>query len=228
MDQDHVIELRHIRKEFALCRTDKDRIRTFFHQMQPDIHVALADVNLTVRQGEAVGIIGKNGAGKSTLLKIITGVLFPTSGDVEVRGRIGALLELKAGLLGDMSGRENIYLKTAILGIQEEETRRMEQDIVAFADIGRYIDQPVRTYSSGMKARLGFAINISIRPDILIIDEALSVGDAAFRKKCLEKVNGLIQEGCSALFVSHNEKELKKICTRIVKLEDGRLIDCHD
>lgn len=162
-------------------------------------------MSFKIYPGESVGIIGKNGAGKSTILKMITGVSFPNSGTITVRGKVAALLELTAGFSLDMTGMENIYLKGYLLGLNDDQIKEIEQDIIDFADLGEYIDQPVRTYSSGMKMRLGFAININIKPDILVVDEALSVGDADFQKKCRDKINDVIATGVTVLFVSHSQ-----------------------
>ena len=162
------------------------------YKRQVKKHPALKGVSFKIYPGESVGIIGKNGAGKSTILKMITGVSFPNSGTITVRGKVAALLELTAGFSLDMTGMENIYLKGYLLGLNDDQIKEIEQDIIDFADLGEYIDQPVRTYSSGMKMRLGFAININIKPDILVVDEALSVGDADFQKKCRDKINDVI------------------------------------
>ena len=178
-------------------------------------------MSFKIYPGESVGIIGKNGAGKSTILKMITGVSFPNSGTITVRGKVAALLELTAGFSLDMTGMENIYLKGYLLGLNDDQIKEIEQDIIDFADLGEYIDQPVRTYSSGMKMRLGFAININ--PDILVVDEALSVGDADFQKKCRDKINDVISTGVTVLFVSHSRKAIEETCTRAIFLKDGKV-----
>ncbi|MBP5166322.1 MAG: ABC transporter ATP-binding protein, partial [Oscillospiraceae bacterium] len=172
----------------------------------------------------SVGIIGNNGAGKSTLLKMVTGVCFPTSGSVTVNGSVAALLELTAGFSAEMTGRENIRLKGNILGLSETEIDLIEDRVIEFADLGEYIDQPVRTYSSGMSVRLGFAINISIEPEILVVDEALSVGDASFRRKCKEKVDEIKHRGVTVLYVSHAQESIKDFCDRAIYLEKGSLV----
>ena len=184
----------------------------------------MRDISFSIKKGEAVAIIGNNGAGKSTLLKMITGVTYPTTGRITVHGRVAALLELTAGFSGELSGRENIYLKGNILGLSAKEISTIEEAIIRFADLGEYIDQPVRTYSSGMKMRLGFAININIQPDILVIDEALSVGDASFKKKCNQKIAEIIEQGITVLFVSHDKKSVKELCTRAIYLQKGALV----
>ena len=183
----------------------------------------LKGISLQVKQGEFVGVIGPNGRGKSTLLKMITGVSFATSGNIKVRGKVAALLELTAGFSNDMTGRENIYLKCYLLGLEKSDIRQIEDSIIEFAALGEYIDQPVRTYSSGMKMRLGFAININIKPDILVIDEALSVGDAQFRKKCENKIKELRNTGITVLFVSHSMNAINDTCDRAIYLSGGKI-----
>ena len=189
-----------------------------------DTFLALDGVNLEVNRGERIGIIGANGAGKSTLLKMITGVAFPDEGEITVDGKVAALLELTAGFSMEMTGRENIYLKGYVLGLEDSYIKQIEEKIIDFAELGDYIDQPVRTYSSGMKMRLGFAINVNIDPDILVIDEALSVGDASFKKKCKNRIAEIIKEGTTVLFVSHSKDSVKEMCTRAVFLKKGRII----
>lgn len=225
IDNNIAIELRNVKKEFFLYRNEKEKFLSIFLKRNIKKHITLKTINLKIYKGEVVGIVGRNGAGKSTLLKIITGVTFPTTGEVIVNGRVGALLELTAGFKPEMTGRENIYLKGTVLGLKNEEIKEIEKDIIDFADIGEYIDQPVRTYSSGMKIRLGFSINVNIKPDILIIDEALSVGDNEFKKKCREKIQELVKEHITVLFVSHNEKAVNDFCTRILYLEKGLIIE---
>ena len=193
--------------------------------MQTDLrHYSSKNVTFEINRGEAVGLIGDNGAGKSTILKHITGVAFPTEGEVQVNGKVAALLELTAGFSMEMTGRENIYLKGYILGLTDKEIKRLEERIIDFAELGDYIDQPVRTYSSGMKMRLGFAINVNIEPDVLVIDEALSVGDATFKKKCKKKIADTIKSGVTVLYVSHNAESVKELCTRAIYLKKGQLI----
>ena len=185
----------HVSKEYTLYRDNKEQFLALFHHSKNlRKHMALKDVSLTIQKGESVGIIGNNGAGKSTMLKMITGVAFPTSGEVTVNGRVAALLELTAGFSDEMTGRENIYLKGYLLGLTDEYIRSIEERIIAFAELGDYIDQPVRTYSSGMKMRLGFAVNINTDPEILVVDEALSVGDASFKKKCKEAIAEMVRQ----------------------------------
>ncbi|MDE6608583.1 MAG: ABC transporter ATP-binding protein [Lachnospiraceae bacterium] len=184
-------------------------------------HYALNGVDLTVMQGEAVGIIGTNGSGKSTILKIITGVVSPTEGQVEVNGRISALLELGAGFNMEYNGIENIYLNGTMIGFSEKEIDEKLQDILDFADIGDYVYQPVKTYSSGMFVRLAFAVAINIEPEILIVDEALSVGDVFFQAKCYHKFEEFKQMGKTIVFVSHDLSSISKYCDRVVLLNKG-------
>ena len=182
---------------------------------------ALKDISFEVRKGESVGIIGRNGSGKSTLLQIIAGTLRPTTGSAHVRGRIAALLELGSGFNPDFTGRENVYLNAAVLGMKRAETEARFDDIASFADIGAFLDQPAKTYSSGMLIRLAFAVSVSIHPDVLIVDEALAVGDAAFQRKCYRRIEELKERGCSFLFVSHDINAITNLCSEALLLEQG-------
>ncbi len=183
---------------------------------------ALDNVDFEVGRGEAVGIVGRNGAGKSTLLQMIAGTLQPTSGSIEVRGRVAALLELGAGFNPEFTGRENIFLSGAVLGFGRAEMEARFDAVAAFADIGDFIEQPVKTYSSGMMMRLAFAVNTCVDPEILIVDEALSVGDAPFQAKCFRRLRQLIDQGVSLLFVSHDLGTVRSICSRALWLKGGR------
>ena len=220
-----IIEICHITKIYTLFKNNKEQFLSIFYR-SPKLkkHLALDDVTFSVEKGESVGIIGNNGAGKSTILKTITGVTFPTSGQVEVRGRVAALLELTAGFEPEMTGRENIYLKGYILGLRDEYIHTIEEKVIDFAQLGDYIDQPVRTYSSGMKMRLGFSININTDPEILVVDEALSVGDNAFKKKCKDAIKDLIARGTTVLYVSHNADSVQEVCRRAIYLKKGKLV----
>ena len=184
---------------------------------------ALKDVAFTVQRGESVGIIGRNGAGKSTLLQIIAGTLQPTTGNVRIKGRVAALLELGAGFNPEFTGRENVFLSGAVLGLGKTEMEARFDDVAAFADIGDFIDQPVKIYSSGMMMRLAFAVNTCVDPDILIVDEALSVGDAPFQAKCFRRLRQLIDKGVSLLFVSHDVGTVRSICSRALWLQNGQV-----
>lgn len=182
---------------------------------------ALKGITFSVEKGDALGILGKNGSGKSTLLKIITGVLAPTSGTVEVNGKVSAILELGAGFNPEYTGRENIYLHGLMMGLSREQIEPKMQNIIDFADIGSFIDQPVKLYSSGMFARLAFAVSINVDPDILIVDEALAVGDIRFQTKCIEKMKELKANGTTILFVSHAIEQVKRFCNKAVWIKDG-------
>lgn len=217
-----VIKFENVSKRYKLFKNEKDRLISFFSKkVKYRTKISLKDMSFEIHKGESVAFFGKNGAGKSTLLKMITGVAYPTSGTVTVKGRVGALLELTAGFDSEMTGRENIYFRGDILGIKRQEMKVLEEEIVEFADLKEYIDQPVRMYSSGMKARLGFAINININPDILIVDEALSVGDKDFREKCRKVVSEKIENGVTFLFVTHSITDAKQFCKRGIVMESG-------
>ena len=217
-----VIKFNNVCKTYTLYKSDQERFRALFIKPRhPVYHKALDHVSFEVHKGEAVGIMGDNGCGKSTLLKTVTGVTFPDEGDVYVNGMVAALLELTAGFSTEMTGRENIYLKGYILGLNDDEIKIIEENVVDFAELGEYIDQPVRTYSSGMKMRLGFAINVNIAPDILVVDEALAVGDAAFKAKCKNKIREIIETGVTVLFVSHNAAQVEEICERSIYMKKG-------
>ena len=217
-----VIEFENVVKNYYLYKSGRERFKAMFTGNRGvRQHPALGGVSFKIYAGESVGFIGRNGAGKSTILKMITGVSYPTSGDVTVRGKVAALLELTAGFSPEMTGRENITMKGYLLGLTDADIAEIEDDIINFADLGEYIDQPVLTYSSGMKMRLGFAININIHPDILVVDEALSVGDSRFRKKCRKAIKALIDTGVTVLFVSHSADALKSTCERAIYLKDG-------
>lgn len=219
------IEFKNVFKKYKLFKNDKQRFKAvFFKSIKPKIKNAINDVSFTIEKGESVALFGRNGAGKSTLLKMITGVIYPTSGEITVNGRVSALLELTAGFDGEFTGRENIYFRAQLMGLKNEEIKALEPEIVEFADLGMYIDQPVRTYSSGMKARLGFAINANVKPEILIVDEALSVGDKAFRIKCNDKINEIVGSGVTFLFVTHSTHVAKDFCKRGIVMKNGKMI----
>lgn len=182
---------------------------------------ALKDISFEIKKGETVGIIGRNGSGKSTLLQLICGTLSPTGGSVETNGRIAALLELGAGFNPEFTGRENVYMNAAVLGLSKEEVDKRFDDIAAFADIGEFIEQPVKKYSSGMYVRLAFAVQAMIDPDIFIVDEALAVGDEKFQRKCFARLEELKSRGCSILFVSHSPASIIELCDRTLWLEQG-------
>ncbi len=187
------------------------------------VHQALHDISFDLRRGEALGIIGLNGSGKSTLLQIIAGVLPPTCGRVQTHGRIAALLELGSGFNPELTGRENIHINGAILGLTRARIDAVIDDIIDFADIGDYIEQPVKTYSSGMALRLAFSVQVHVEPDILIVDEALAVGDAAFQAKAMTRIQQILARGTTLLFVGHDLNALRAFCQRAILLEDGRM-----
>ena len=221
-----VIKFKHVTKIYKLYKNDKRRLLAIFFKKVPyKEKKAVNDVSFEIKRGEAVAIFGKNGAGKSTVLKMITGVTFPSKGQIEVNGRVSALLELTSGFDPEFTGRENIYLKGRILGLKENEIKKLEPKIVKFSELEEYIYQPVRTYSSGMKARLGFSINVNIEPEILIVDEALSVGDEEFKKKCTKKINEIIEkDNVTLLFVTHSANVAKEFCKRGIVMKKGKIV----
>lgn len=226
------IKCSNLTKVYPMYSNPKDRFKEALHPLRKKYHkdfYALNDVSFEIKKGETVGIIGKNGAGKSTLLKIITGVLTPTSGTVEVKGKIASLLELGAGFNMEMTGIENIYLNGSIRGYSKEEIDQKLESIVSFADIGEHIHQPVRGYSSGMFARLAFSVAINVDPDILIVDEALSVGDFAFQYKCFMKFKEFQTMGRTILFVTHSMQETVRYCNRAILVHSGEaLLDSYN
>lgn len=221
-----VIEFKHVSKRYKLYSSDRKRLLGLFSKkIRCKTIKASNDLSFTIRKGERVALLGTNGAGKSTILKMITGVSFPTEGEIVINGRVSALLELKAGFDRNLTGRENIYLRGQIMGMTNDEIKKLEPKVVKFADLGDYIDQPMRTYSSGMKSRLGFAFASSVNPDILIVDEALSVGDKRFRAKCRRRVRRMAAKtGMTLLFVTHSITSAKKFCDRGIVLEKGTIL----
>jgi lipopolysaccharide transport system ATP-binding protein len=210
----------------TLYARPQDRLKQFFWGKKKPYYTpfwALREVSFEVMPGEVVGIIGRNGAGKSTLLQLVCGTLFPTEGTIDVQGRIAALLELGAGFNPEFSGRENVFLNGAILGVSRAEMEARFDEIVAFSGIGDFIDQPVKTYSSGMYVRLAFSVAVHIDPDILIIDEALSVGDGAFSRKSFERIMALKEKGATILFCSHSMYQVEVLCQKAIWLEKGRV-----
>ena len=231
MSSDVVIKVENLSKDFKLYHNPRHRLLEALHPLRKTYHhefKAIRGVSFEIRRGESIGILGKNGAGKSTLLKLITGVLTPTSGTIEVRGRVAALLELGSGFNPELSGLENIYFQGAIIGFTEAEMKLRLPEIIAFADIGEFVHQPVKTYSSGMFARLAFSIAINVDPDILIIDEALSVGDMFFQLKCYERFKTLQSRGVTILFVTHGLESVVKFCSRGMVFEKGVLLNDSD
>lgn len=224
MSEENIIKISHISKKYNLYTRPQDRFLEVIGVGKGKLHTefyALNDISFEVKRGETVGIIGTNGSGKSTLLKIITGVLKQTQGEVSVGGKVSALLELGAGFNQESTGMENIFLNGRMMGYNRKEMEQKVQEIVEFADIGDFINQPVKTYSSGMFARLAFAVAINVEPDILIVDEALSVGDLFFQNKCFHKFEELKEKGVTILFVSHDIASVRQMCSRVLWIERG-------
>jgi ABC-2 type transport system ATP-binding protein len=220
------IVVRHVSKTFTLRyhRTLKQMSVAMLRQQDlSDSFLAVDDVSFTVQQGESIGLMGLNGSGKSTLLKMINGIMRPDRGKVLTRGRIAGLIATGAGFHPQLTGRENVYLNAAILGMSEAETRRKFDDIVEFADIGRFLESPVGHYSSGMFARLGFAVAIHVDADIFLADEVLAVGDRPFKRKCMAKMQEIRQSGTTLFYVSHATGSVRNMCDRVLVLEKGRL-----
>ena len=221
-----VIKITNLVKEYKMFSSKKDRLlETVIPKYQRHTTFrAMDNLNLEVKKGEVLGILGKNGAGKSTLLKMITGVVFPTSGKIEIDGRISSLLELGTAFNPELTGYENIYQHGQIFGLTDKEIKDKEQEIIDFADIGKHLSQPVKTYSSGMFARLAFACAINVDPDILIVDEVLSVGDMAFQLKCFKKFEQFKKQGKTILFVTHSISDVIRNCTRTIIIDGGKKI----
>ncbi len=221
-----MIQLNNINKRFRLYDRPVDRVLSWagLASRHRDFW-ALRDINLHVSAGRSIGIIGPNGAGKSTLLKIITGTLFPSTGEIKVEGRIAALLELGTGFHPEFTGRQNIWINGQLLGLSAEEIKASEQEIIEFSELGPFIDQPLRTYSSGMTVRLGFSIAAAVNPQVLIVDEALSVGDAHFSQKCIRRIRHYREIGSTILFVSHDPNAVSTLCDEAVLLDQGTIIN---
>ena len=221
---DIAIKVENLTKIYPLYKSHKDRFKEAMHPIRKKYHqdfYALNNINFEIKKGETVGIIGQNGSGKSTLLKIITGVLTPTSGSVTVNGRVSSLLELGTGFNPEYTGMENVFFFGVINGLTRPEMEKKLDSILSFADIGEFIHQPVKMYSSGMFVRLAFACAIQIDPDILIVDEALAVGDMFFQQKCILKLRKMMQLGITILFVSHSHEIVNSLCNRGILLEHG-------
>ncbi|HAT90402.1 MAG TPA: ABC transporter ATP-binding protein [Roseburia sp.] len=224
---EYAISVEHISKVYKLYRGKADRLKDALHltrQKNYDEFYALSDVNFTVKKGETVGLIGTNGAGKSTLLKLLTGVLTPSEGQIEVNGKVSALLELGAGFNGEYTGLENIYFNGTLMGYTKEQMEKKVPEILEFAGIGDYVYQPVKTYSSGMFARLAFALAINVEPDILVVDEALSVGDIYFQSRCFKKMDDIKKNGTTILLVTHDMSSVIKYCDKVVLLNHGKVV----
>ncbi|WP_287881435.1 ABC transporter ATP-binding protein [Aquitalea sp.] len=235
MSSDIAIKVENLSKCFHIYDKPRDRLKQFIMPRLRKVFGrsykpynrefwALKDVNFEIKKGETVGIVGRNGSGKSTLLQLICGTLSPTSGNIQTNGRIAALLELGSGFNPEFTGRENVYLNGAILGISYEEIDNLFDEIILFSEIGQFIDQPVKTYSSGMVVRLAFAIAINVCPQILIVDEALSVGDELFQRKCFSRIESLRNDGVTVLFVSHSAATVVDLCDRAILLDSGEFL----
>jgi len=223
----YAVEIQDVSKRFKLHHENVKSLKEkvlFFNRRGYEEFWALKDIDINVEEGETLGLIGANGSGKTTLLKCITKILYPTGGKIVTNGSIAALLELGAGFQPDLTGRENVYLNASILGFSKKEVDKRFDDIVAFAELEKFIDNHVRNYSSGMYIRLGFAVAINVDPDILIIDEVLAVGDEAFQRKCLERIAEIQASGKTILFVTHNVEVTKEICSRVVMLDQGKVV----
>lgn len=221
------ISIRDVSKFYKLYKVSTDRLKEALHPFGKKYHqdfYALRGLSLDIKKGEILGVVGRNGCGKSTLLKLISRVLKPNSGEIRVNGKITALLELGAGFNPEFTGRENIRFYSTILGLAIKEIEALTPAIIEFAELGDFIDQPVKTYSSGMKSRLGFAVAVHVEPDILILDEVLAVGDAVFKRKCFAKMEEFFNAGKTVLFVSHDANSVNKLCTRAILLHNGAII----
>lgn len=221
-----IIEVKNVSMMFNRSSEKVDSIKEYFvrvmkRQLMFEEFWALKDINLTIHKGDSVGIVGLNGSGKSTLLKIIAGVMKPTKGKAKVYGSVAPMIELGAGFDMDLSARENIYLNGAVLGYSRTEMKAKEESILNFAELWDFVDVPLKNYSSGMVARLGFAIATAHTPDVLIVDEVLGVGDYKFQEKCEKRINEIVDSGATVLFVSHSIEQVKKLCKHVLWLEKG-------
>ncbi len=220
---ENAIEVRHVYKHF-IPRGNSNSLKDFlvYHDLRPkDKHQVLKDISFDVRKGEVVGIIGRNGSGKSTMLKLLTRILRPNEGTIESTGSMSCLIELGAGFHPDMTGRENVYINASIFGLSYKQINERFDNILNFSEIGEHIDERVRNYSSGMYLRLAFAIAINVDADILIIDEILAVGDIAFQRKCLNKIDEMRNKGSSIVIVTHSVGQVKSLCDRAIWIDDG-------
>lgn len=231
--QDVVIDVSHVTVRFNLANQKVDNLKEYFikllkKELMFQEFLAIDDVNFQVRRGEAWGLVGTNGSGKSTILKAISGIIKPYKGKVEVKGSIAPLIELGAGFDDNLTARENIFLNGCLLGHSDRYMQEHFQEIVDFAELGEFLDSPIKNYSSGMRARLGFAIATMVKPDILIVDEVLAVGDYKFREKCERRMNEMLEGGTTLLFVSHSIEEVLRLCDHAIWLEKGKTIMMGD
>ncbi len=229
MKQEEKIIVENVTKSFNVyydkANTVKERLLFLFTRNKKEKRVVLRNVNLKINEGECVALIGTNGSGKSTLLKLMTKIIYPNEGKIQTNGKLTSLLELGAGFHPDFSGRENIYFNASIFGLTKKEIDSRLNDIIEFSELGDFIDNPVRTYSSGMFMRLAFSVAINVDADILLIDEILSVGDEHFQNKCFEKMKELKRQGKTMVFVTHSMQSVKNLCDRAVWLKDGQIIE---
>jgi lipopolysaccharide transport system ATP-binding protein len=231
LSEDTLISIRGISKCYQKFEKPQDRLKQLLAGRRKQYYTefwALRDINIEIKRGETVGIIGRNGSGKSTLLQIIAGTLAPTTGDVIVRGRVSALLELGSGFNPEYTGRENVFMNGAILGLSYKEMEERFDEIASFADIGEFIDQPVKTYSSGMFVRLAFAVAVNVQPQILLVDEALAVGDLLFQKRCHLKIKEMREQGVTILYVGHDMETIRTLCNKAYLLSNGQVIASGD
>ena len=229
MDKEKVIEVNDVSLQFRMYKENVNGLKELFikkmrGELERDDFWALKNVSFDVKKGEAVALVGKNGCGKSTMLKVVSGVIQPTFGSVKVNGSIAPMIELGAGFDFDMTARENIFLNGSILGYPEEKLKKNFDDIIKFAELEDFVDVPIKNFSSGMTARLGFSIATSITPDILIVDEILAVGDYKFQEKCEERIDKMLNSGTTLLLVSHSIEQVRRICDRAVFLYKGNLV----
>lgn len=228
---DPIIEVSHLTKQFQLMNRHYGLKNILLHlpnyihdRRHPNMFTALSDVSFKVQRGERIALFGPNGCGKTTLLSVLGGVYQSYLGEVKVRGQVSMMLALGAGMHPDLSGRENIMLNGVLQGKNASEMRQLMDDIVSFADIGEFIDAPLYQYSSGMKARLGFGIITAIKPEIMLVDEVLAVGDADFKKKCESRIDQLLSNGCTLFLVSHNTNDIRRYCSRVIRLNHGKIV----
>lgn len=228
MEPENVIEVKNVRKSFKVYKDRGYMLKEmvlFANRRKYEVHEVLKGISFSVRKGEAIGLIGQNGCGKSTTLKLLSKIIYPNSGSIEMKGRVSSLLELGAGFHPDMSGRENIYINAAIFGLTRDEIAKRLDDIIAFSELEDYIDNPVRTYSSGMYMRLAFSVAINVDADILLIDEILAVGDANFQSKCFSRLKEIKAEGTTIVIVSHSLGQIEQICERSIWIHEGIIME---